>query len=122
MFIRGYIFVLKRDVLAYINYQELSAEVRSIEERGVNVIELTNREKLQISGVLNVASFDEEEIFLETNLGLLKIKGEGLHITNLNLDGGSLEVDGFVHVLEFMEDKGAKLRSKGKNIISKLIR
>lgn len=88
----------------------------------VNSLELIDREKLTVVGVTNVASFDEEEIFLETNLGILIIKGEGLHITNLNLENSNLTVDGYIKLLEYAEEKGAKFRNKSKNIISKLLR
>lgn len=40
-----------------------------------NVI-LENREKLTISGVLDVLSFDDQIVIVETELGLLTVKGE----------------------------------------------
>ena len=50
-----------------------------------NVI-LENREKLSISGVLDVLSFDDQIVILETELGLLTIKGDNLRINKLSLD------------------------------------
>lgn len=93
-----------------------------MEDRRENAITLINREKLQITGVANVDSYDEEEIVVQTLLGTLTIKGEGLHITNLNLEDGGLTVDGYIALLEYPEDKGAKLRDKSKGILSKLLR
>jgi len=92
------------------------------EKREGNSLNLINREKLQVTGVINVDSYDEAEIMVETRLGVLIIKGEGLHITNLNLEDGKLAIDGYVAKLEYAEDKGAKLRNKSKGIISKLLR
>ena len=46
-----------------------------------NVIQnivLENREKLNITGVLDVLSFDDQIVILETELGLLTVKGENL--------------------------------------------
>ena len=54
-----------------------------------NVIQnivLENREKLSISGVLDVLSFDDQIIIVETELGLLTIKGEDLRINKLSID------------------------------------
>ena len=61
------------------------------------VLEL--RERLVISGVEEVARFDEETIILTTSMGELEIQGEGLHIEKLSLEGGELHVDGTVTAL-----------------------
>jgi len=92
------------------------------DKRGEYFLNLINREKMQITGVNNVASYDEAEIIIQTVLGVLVVKGEGMHITNLNLEEGKLTVDGYLNKLEFSEDKGAKLRDKSKGIFSRLIR
>ena len=47
---------------------------------------LENREKLSISGVLDVLSFDDQIVILETELGMLTIKGEDLRINKLSID------------------------------------
>ena len=47
---------------------------------------LENREKLTITGVLDVLSFDDQIVILETELGLLTIKGESIiHIINIHI-------------------------------------
>ncbi|MDK2823040.1 MAG: hypothetical protein PWQ67_108 [Clostridia bacterium] len=92
------------------------------EKSGESLLNLINREKLEITGVINVESYDEIEIIVQTILGILVVKGEGLHITNLNLENGKLTVNGYVAKLEYAEDKGTKLRNKSKGILSKLLR
>lgn len=47
---------------------------------------LENREKLSISGVIDVLSFDDQMVILETELGMLTTKGEDLRITKLSID------------------------------------
>ena len=52
-----------------------------------NVIQnivLENREKLNITGVLDVLSFDDQIVILETELGLHTVKGENLRINKLS--------------------------------------
>ena len=73
----------------------------ALEERkigsNVNVIQnlvLENREKLSISGVLDVLSFDDQIVMVETELGLLTIKGENLRINKLSLDTSEVIVEG----------------------------
>ena len=60
-----------------------------------NVI-LENREKLTISGVLDVLSFDDQIVIVETELGLLTVKGENLRINKLSLDTTEVIVEGTI--------------------------
>lgn len=67
-------------------------------------ISLDSRQKLTVSGVEEVESFDENTITMYTNHGMLLVRGEGLHIEKLSLDGGDLKVEGQVDSLSY-EDK-----------------
>mgnify|MGYP000566493996 CR=1 FL=1 len=65
-----------------------------------NVIQnivLENREKLNITGVLDVLSFDDQIVILETELGLLTVKGENLRINKLCLDTSEVTIDGAIY-------------------------
>ena len=55
-------------------------------------IVLSDRQHLAVSGVEGVESFDEATIVLTTSEGSLIVRGEGLHIEKLSLDGGDLLV------------------------------
>ncbi len=72
-----------------------------------NVIRLENREKLNVTGVLDVVRFDEFEILCECEKGVLSIKGDNLHISKIELEKGELTVDGLITSLSF-EDKAVK--------------
>ena len=63
-------------------------------------VELEGRDKLTVSGVEDVERFDEGCIVMATCEGTLIVTGEGLHIGKLSLDGGELQVDGRVAVVE----------------------
>ena len=65
-----------------------------------NVI-MENRKSLALSGVKDVDSFDEETVIALTNLGELTIRGENLHITNLSLDIGELNLEGEISSLTY---------------------
>ena len=67
-----------------------------------NII-LENREKLTISGVLDVLSFDDQIVILETELGLLSIKGENIKINKLSIDTGDVIVEGDIINLGYSE-------------------
>lgn len=78
---------------------------------------LKERKALNISGVLDVDSFDDNTVVAYTELGELTIKGEQLHISKINLDSGDLELDGEVCSLEYTENKPT-----GQGFFSKLFR
>lgn len=67
-----------------------------------NII-LENREKLSISGVLDVLSFDDQIVILETELGLLTVKGDNLRINKLSLDTADVIIDGEIYNLGYSE-------------------
>lgn len=79
-----------------------------------NII-LENREKLTISGVLDVLSFDDQIVIVETDLGLLTIKGENLRINKLSLDTTEVIVEGTISNLSY-SDKNLDKKSSGSFI------
>lgn len=70
-------------------------------------ITLEGRSRLSVTGVTDVESFDETMVVLKTNRGTLVIRGSGLHLQNLNLDGGQVSADGTVDSFLY-EDDGKK--------------
>ena len=63
----------------------------------------SNREGLDIGGVLDVVSFDEKGIALETQCGSMAIEGEGLHITVLNITDGCVSVEGRINGVYYFD-------------------
>ena len=88
----------------------------------MNIIQnliLENREKLSISGVLDVLSFDDQVVIVETELGLLTIKGENLRINKLSLDTSEVVVEGQIYNLVYSENDFDKKSSGFLNKIFK---
>lgn len=67
-------------------------------------ISMENRTKLNITGVEDVESFDENAIIMNTSQGDLIVRGTGLHIGRISLDVGQLSVEGSISELSY-EDK-----------------
>lgn len=67
---------------------------------------LKERKSLNISGVLDVDSFDDSTVVAYTDLGELTVKGQNLHINKIDLDSGDLELDGEVSSLMYLESRG----------------
>lgn len=49
-------------------------------------LELLNREKGSVTGIQDVVSFDENQMILDTNMGLLTVRGKALHVSRLTLE------------------------------------
>ena len=58
---------------------------------------LQNRGKGNITGICDVVSFDENAVVLDTDMGLLTIKGKELHVSRLTLEKGEAELEGQVN-------------------------
>lgn len=82
---------------------------------------LVNRSKLNLTGINNVNTFDEDQILLETDTGFLVVSGEGLHVTMLNLDEGKVTLEGTVASMEY-KAQGADIKAKSKNILTRLLK
>lgn len=67
---------------------------------------LSNRKAGSFTGILDVLSFDLNEILLETELGMLHIKGRDLHVNRLNLEKGEVDIDGQVDTLTYSDVSG----------------
>ena len=81
---------------------------------------LTNRRTCNISGVNDVLSFDVNEILLETEQGMLMIKGTELHVSRLSLDKGEVDVDGRIDSFTYSETAGYGAR--GESLLARLFK
>ena len=73
-------------------------ERKALSSNVIQNIVLENREKLSISGVLDVLSFDDQIVIVETELGLLTIKGENLKINKYMFSSNELYIKNKDHI------------------------
>ena len=69
--------------------------------RKAHNLSLENRSGLKLTGVTDVDSFDEETVMVYTDYGCLTVSGGKLHVEELNLDTGILEVTGEITALVY---------------------
>ena len=84
--------------------------------RNQNIV-LEDREKMTVTGVDQVESFNDNTIILSTIKGGLLIKGEELNISRLNLDDGSVKINGKISGINYTNKD-----ISSKNIIGKLFK
>ena len=75
-------------------------------------ISLNNRLAGSMTGVREVISFDGGEIILDTEQGIMIVKGEDLHVTRLTLDKGEVEISGRIDGILYTENEDKK-KEKG---------
>ncbi len=92
----------------------------TINQNIVQNIVLENREKLNVSGVNDVLSFDDQVVMIDTELGLLTVKGENIRINKLSLDTSEVIVDGEISSLTYSQKVPEK--NGGTSLLSKIFK
>nr|WP_296085401.1 sporulation protein YabP [uncultured Blautia sp.] len=85
----------------------------------VHRVSLENRKKTVITGVQDIHSFNENEVLLLSEAGKILLKGEQLHVRNLNLEKGEAEVEGRVDSLSYLTRNAHK---KDESILKRMFR
>lgn len=91
------------------------------DEKQTNVMQniiLENRKKLTLTGIKDVLSFDDEIIVVESELGLLHIKGFDLKVNKISVETGDVVVDGTIRAVEYSD----KDISQKQGLMSKIFK
>ena len=81
-------------------------------------LQIDRRERVNVSGMLDVISFDEESVIGETEMGIIIIRGVNLHVNKISLESGELSVIGDIDSVTY-ENSGP---AKAKSILGKLFK
>lgn len=85
-------------------------EDRGYEEKrraGIHKVYLNARKTAALSGVRDVLSFDAKEVYLETEQGILLIRGDELHVSRLSLEKGEVDIDGRIDSFAYSDQENA---------------
>lgn len=66
-------------------------------------VSIVNRSQGTITGVKDVLAFDVGEVLLDTELGMLQIKGADLHVIRLMLEKGEVALEGRIDSLVYSD-------------------
>ena len=85
------------------------------EEKGLELphrLTMEGRARLNVTGITEIESFDENTVVLYTTRGTLVIHGRQLHLSTLSVDGGPARVDGTFESGAYGEEQrgGGRLR------------
>lgn len=78
-------------------------EDNNVNKQRAHKFMLTNRRTCIVSGVCDVLSFDLNEILLETDQGMLMIRGNDLHVNRLTLEKGEVDIEGKIDSLTYSD-------------------
>ncbi|AVQ97603.1 spore protein YabP [Oceanobacillus picturae] len=84
-----------------------------------HAVKINNRKNLEISGVKEVDSFDNEEFLLETVMGYLIVRGQNLQLKNLDVGEGLITIKGKIYELSYVDEQQ---QEKAKGFFSKLFK
>ena len=73
-----------------------------------------------MTGITDVISFDLNKVLLETDYGVITIKGSNLHVSRLTVDKGELDIDGEIQSMEY--SKAAEVDKKGESLLGRLLK
>lgn len=88
--------------------------------RNIHKVVISNRKSGVLSGVIDVLSFDVGEILLETELGMLMIKGNDLHVNRLTLEKGEIDIEGRIDSFTYSDVKASS--KQGESFLGRLFK
>lgn len=94
-----------------------------MEERTVqkgHKLVVNNRKTSLVTGVIDVLSFDLNEVLLETEQGMMMVKGTDLHVNRLSLEKGEVDLSGNIDSIAYSDVHSVS--KQGENFFSKLFR
>lgn len=81
-------------------------------------VKISDRSQLYMTGIKKIDSFDNEEFLMDTALGTLLLKGEGLELVKLDTHDGNVSIKGKINSIAYSDGK----KADGENIFSKLFK
>ena len=83
----------------------------------INILE---RKNILVTGVKKIESFDDQEFLMDTVMGMLALKGEGLELLKLDTMQGSVSIKGLLKSFGYVDD--IKGKDKDSSLISRLFK
>ena len=86
---------------------------------GNHELKIIDRREISLTGIKKITSFDSEEFLLESNMGLILIKGSNLEIMRLDTHDGNVKIKGKINSFSYLENN---TKAKEESLLSKLFK
>lgn len=93
--------------------------VEEVINYGTHELKLIDRREISLTGIKKITSFDAEEFLLESNMGLILIKGSNLEILRLDTHNEIVKIKGKINSFTYLDNKE---KGKEESILSKLFK
>lgn len=82
-------------------------------------VKIVDRNKIELSGIKKINTFDKEEFFIESNMGSITIKGSNMELVHLDTQEGKLKIRGKINSFIYVDSVN---KQKEESFISKLFK
>ena len=86
---------------------------------GNHEVKMTDRKTIYLTGIKKIVSFDNEEFLMESNMGVILLKGESLELNKLDTSDGNVKIKGKINSFSFVD---GKTKNKDEGIFTKLFK
>ena len=86
---------------------------------GSHEIKVVDRSVMNLTGISKISSFDDQEFLMESNMGVIFLKGEGLEIVKLDTHDGNVKIKGKLYSIAYMDNMK---KNKEESLLSKLFK
>ena len=88
--------------------------------KGQHKMAVGGRKTCNLTGIVDAVSFDLSEVLLETDMGMLMIKGSELKVKRLTLEKGEVDLEGRIDSLTYSDH--TTLSAGGESLFGRLFR
>ncbi len=82
-------------------------------------VKMLDRNFISLTGINKIVSFNDEEFLLESNMGIIHIKGKNLEVLKMDTLDGCLKIKGLISTINYMEETK---KTKEESFIAKLFK
>ena len=83
-------------------------------------LQMHNRSQVNLTGVREVVAFDEKQVVMDTDMGLLTLKGSDLHVSRLTVEKGEVDIRGSIDSLAYSSNEA--YRKEGQSLFARLFK
>ena len=88
--------------------------------KGQHKMAVSGRKTCNLTGVIDAVSFDLSEVLLETDMGMLMIKGSELKVKRLTLEKGEVDLEGRIDSLTYSDH--TTFSSRDESLLGRLFK
>lgn len=86
---------------------------------GSHELRISDRREIFLTGIKKITSFDNEEFLMESNMGVILLKGHGLEILKLDTHDGNVKIKGKINSFTYLDGEN---KQNNEGFFSKLFR